>query len=59
MGKPRRKRKAKIKFRQSAKIVQKNDATRVARPDTIGMRRMQAQAPRSVAPVFRVKLRKK
>ena len=53
----KRKRKAKIKFKQSARIVEKNDATMVARPDTIP--RMRAQMPRTVAPVFKVKLRKK
>ena len=38
MGKPTRpkKRKGKIKFKQSARIIEKNDATRVARRDTIG-----------------------
>lgn len=59
MGKPTKpkKRKRKIKFKQSARIVEKNDATRVARQDTFP--RMQAQMPRTVAPVFKVKLRKK
>lgn len=52
-----KKRKGKIKFKQSARIVEKNDATRVARRDTIP--RMRAQMPRTVAPVFKVKLRKK
>lgn len=60
MGKPRRKRKAKIKFRESASLVSKKDKTRVSRPDTAGMRR----APvKSYIPdngtTFKIKLRKK
>lgn len=60
MPKPKRKtgkRKGKIKLTQRARIIEKNDATRVARQDTFP--RMQAQMPRTVAPVFKVKLRKK
>lgn len=52
-----KKRKGKVKLTQRARIVEKNDATRVARSDTIP--RMRAQMPRTVAPVFKVKLRKK
>lgn len=52
-----KKRKGKIKFKQTSRIVEKNDATRVARSDAIP--RMRAQMPRTVAPVFKVKLRKK
>lgn len=52
-----KKRKGKIKFKQTARLVENNDATRVARSDTIP--RMRAQMPRTVAPVFKVKLRKK
>ena len=52
-----KKRKGKIKFKQTSRIVEKNDATMVARSDTIP--RMRAQMPRTVAPVFKVKLRKK
>ena len=62
MPKPKRKtgkRKGKIKLTQRARIVEKNDATRVARQDTISYPRMQAQMPRTVAPVFRVKIKKK
>ena len=47
----------KVKLTQRARIVEKNDATMVARSDTIP--RMRAQMPRTVAPVFKVKLRKK
>lgn len=36
MSRPKRKRKLKVKFQQSAKLVERNDNTRVARPDTIG-----------------------
>ena len=52
-----KKRKGKIKISSSASLVEKNDATMVARSDTIP--RMRAQMPRTVAPVFKVKLRKK
>ena len=52
-----KKRKGKVKLTQRARIVEKNDATMVARSDTI--QRMRAQMPRTVAPVFKVKLRKK
>ena len=52
-----KKRKGKVKLTQRASIVEKNDATMVARSDTIP--RMRAQMPRTVAPVFKVKLRKK
>lgn len=53
----KRKRKAKIKFKQSARIVEKNDATKVARRDTFPT--IQGRPPASVAPVFRVKIKKK
>lgn len=53
-----KKRKGKIKFKQSARIVEKNDATRVAR-DTLGYPRVQAQMPRSVAPTFKIKIKRK
>lgn len=54
-----KKRKGKIKFRQSARIVQKNDATRVARTDTTSYPRMSAQLPRSNGAVFKIKLKRK
>lgn len=54
-----RKRKGKIKFKQTARIVEKNDATRVARADTTLYQRMPAQMPRTVGTVFKVKIRKK
>lgn len=60
MPKPKRKtgkRKGKIKLTQRARIIEKNDATRVARQDTFP--RMAAQMPRTTAPVFKVKIRKK
>lgn len=58
MGRPK-KRRGKIKIRKSARLVHKNDATRVDREDTVGMKRMPAQNPRTIAPVFKVKVRKK
>lgn len=54
-----KKRKGKINFKQSARIVQKNDATRVARTDTTKYPRMSAQLPRSNGAVFKIKLKRK
>lgn len=54
-----KRRKGKIRFKQTARIVEKNDATRVARTDTTSYPRMKAQMPRTVAPVFKVKIKKK
>lgn len=47
----------KIKLTQRARIIEKNDATHVARPDTFPT--IQGRPPASVAPVFKVKIRKK
>lgn len=51
--------KGKIKIRKSVRLVHKNDATRVEKPDTANYPRMQAQMPRTVGTVFKVKIRKK
>lgn len=58
MGRPK-KRHAKIKIKQSARLVHKNDATRVAKTDTVGMKRAKARPPADVAPTFKIKVRKK
>ena len=50
-------RRGKITITQKAQIIQKNDKIKVQQPDTL--RKMNAQMPRTVAPVFRVKIRKK
>ena len=50
-------RKGKITISQKIELVQKNDKIRTEQPDTL--RKMKAQMPRTVAPVFRVKLKKK
>ena len=55
----RRKRKARIRIRQSAKLVNKNDKTRVHKPDTTRYPRMNAQMPRTTGVVFKVKIKKK
>ena len=55
----KQKKRRKLKLRQSVKLVHKNDATRVEKADTVGMKRMQAQMPRTVAPVLKVRIRKK
>ena len=54
-----KKRKGKIKFKQTAQLVEKNDATRVARTDTTKYPRMSAQLPRSNGAVFKIKLKRK
>lgn len=55
----RRRRKARIRIRQSAKLVSKTDKTRVHKPDTTRYPRMNAQIPRSLAPTFKIKIRRK
>lgn len=52
-----RKRRGKIKISSSARLVEKNDKTRVARKQTFP--RMQAQMPRTTGVVFRVKVKKR
>ena len=54
-----KKRKGKIKISSSARLVEKNDATRVAKADTSAYPLMQAQMPRSTGVVFKVKIKKK
>lgn len=48
---------AKITIKEKAQIIQKNDKIKVQQPDAL--RTMKAQMPRTVAPVFKVKIRKK
>lgn len=55
----RRKKRARIRLSQSAKLVNKNDKTRVQKPDTTRYPRMNAQMPRSLAPTFKIKIRRK
>ena len=57
--KARKRVKGKVKLTQRARIVEKNNATRVEKPDTANYPRMQAQMPRTVGTVFKVKIRKK
>lgn len=64
MSKPRGKRRGKkrggkIVISQSAKLIHKNDATRVDRTNVDTIPTMHAQVPRTAAPVFKVKIRKK
>lgn len=54
-----KKRKGKIKFKQTARLVEKNDATMVEKPDTANYPRMQAQMPRSNGMVLKVKVKRK
>ena len=55
----KRKRKGKIKISSSARIVEKNDATSVAKHKTANYPRMQAQMPRSNGMVLKVKVKRK
>lgn len=50
-------RKGKITISQKVELVQKNDKIRTSQPDTL--RKIQGRPPASIAPVFRVKLKKK
>lgn len=63
MARPKKKRQQKkrgrIKFKQSARLVHKNDATRVDRSGIDTIPRMKARPPADVAPTFRVKIRRK
>ena len=54
-----KKRKGKIKFKQTARIVEKNEATRVERTDTTSYRKVKVRPPADVAPTFKIKIRKK
>lgn len=54
-----KKRNGKIKFKQTARLVEKNDATRAAITDTTKYPRMSAQLPRSNGAVFKIKLKRK
>ena len=54
----KRKRKVRIRMRESVSLVHKGDATRVSRPDTARLRRAPTFVPNNGA-VFRVKLRRK
>lgn len=51
--------KGKVKLTQRARIVEKNDATRVGKPDTANYPRMQARTPADVGVTFRVKIKRK
>ena len=63
MARPKKKRQQKkrgrIKFKQSARLVHKNDATRVDKSGIDTIPRMKAQMPRSAAPVLKVKIKRK
>lgn len=55
----KKRRRGRIKIKTGAKLVHRNDATRVAKPDTTRYPRMQAQMPRDVAPTFKIRIRRK
>ena len=54
-----KKRNGKIKFKQTARLVEKNEATRVARAYTTSYRKVKVRPPADVAPTFKIKIRKK
>ena len=53
------KRKGKIKFSSYARIIERNDATRVLKSDTTRYPIMATQVPRSLAPTFKIKIKRK
>lgn len=56
----KKRRRRKIRIKQSTKLVAKKDATKVSRPDTSGMRRYSpTPLPHDNGAVFKVKIRKK
>lgn len=57
--KSRKRVKGKVKLTQRARILEKNDATRVAKPDASNYPRMQSQMPRSNGMVLKVKVKRK
>lgn len=54
-----KKRKGRIVIKQQVTLAHKNDATRVANVDTMRYKHIQGRPPASVAPVFKVKIRRK
>ncbi len=60
MGKPRRKRKIKVRVQQSPKLVHKNDATRVEKAhEGKVLKRVSGRPPADVGPTFRLRIRRK
>lgn len=59
MARPKKKRKGKIKVKQRMRLVHGNDATRVSKNAVDTFPRMPAQMPRTVAPVFKIKIKPK
>ena len=64
MAKPRKRKynkrnKGKIKIRKSVRLVHKNDATRVDKSNIDSLPTLPTQMPRTAAPVFKVKIRRK
>lgn len=59
MGKPKKKKKVKVRVKQSAKLVHRNDATIVESRHNNEYPVMKPKLPRSAAPVFKIKVKKK
>lgn len=53
----KKKQKVQIKLTERARLVHKNDKTRVQPPDTL--RKTRGRPPADVAPTFRIKIKKK
>lgn len=53
------KRKAKVKLKQRIKIVEKNDKTRVALSDTLGLKSVEGRPPADVGATFKIRLKRK
>lgn len=59
MVKGKRRVKRKIRFKQSAKLVHKNDATRVDRPEFVGLKRAPIRLSGDNGANFKIKIRRK
>lgn len=52
-------RRGKIRIRKSVQLKHKTDATRVSKPDTIGLRKAPTRLAPDVGANFRIKIRRK
>ena len=60
MAHKKRKLKRKVRIKQQARLIHKNDATRVAKPQTLDtIPRMKARMPADVGVTFKIKVKKK
>ena len=59
MGKPKKRKKVKVRVKQSAKLIHRNDATRVEKQDTIKIKKAKAKVYPDNGPSFKVRIKKK